>query len=480
MSYAELQVTTNFSFLRGASHPHELFERAAALGITALGITDRHSLAGIVRAYVAARDTEVRLVIGCRLDLADGPSLLVYPTDRAAYGRLCRLLSAGKKAGGKGACVLHWNDLVAWGEGLIVVLIPDRADDELAHDLKRLRQVFGNRAYLALTLRRAPGDTLRLHQLSQAAASARIPTIVTNDVLYHVPERRILQDVVTCIREGCTIDDAGYRRERFADRFLKAPDEMARLFARYPEALARTRELTERCRFSLKDLEYQYPKEVDHPDEPAQARLERLVREGAAWRYPAGVPGLVETLLAHELALIAKLRYAPYFITVRAIVQYAESQGILCQGRGSAANSAVCFVLGVTSIDPQEGNLLFERFISEERGEPPDIDIDFEHDRREEVIRWIYNTYGRDRAALTAVVTCYRTKGSIRDVGKVMGLSEDLIMALSTLARSHGEEGIQEEEAAAVNINLADRRIRMTLDLAEQLRHDPLGVAALG
>jgi error-prone DNA polymerase len=473
MSYAELQVTTNFSFLRGASHPQELFARAAELGITALGIADRHSLAGIVRAHVAARETGVRLVVGCRLDLDDGPSVAVYPTDRAAYGRLCRLLSCGKARAGKGACRLGWADLVAWGEGQIVVLLPDEADDELTRRLRLLRAGFAGRAYLALTLRRAPGDALRLYRLEQAAVSAGIPTIVTNDVLYHVPERRILQDVVTCIREGCTIDAAGYRRERCADRFLKAPAEMARLFKRHPEALARTQELAERCRFSLADLEYQYPSEVDHADEPAQARLERLVREGTAWHYPEGACDTILRQLDHELRLIARMRYAPYFLTVNAIVRFARSRGILCQGRGSAANSLVCYVLGITSIGPDRIDVLFERFISEERGEPPDIDVDFEHERREEVIQWIYKTYGLDHAALTAVVTRYRTKGSIRDVGKVMGLSEDLITAVSTLARTHGEEGIHEQDAAALNINLADRRIRLTLDLAAALRGFP-------
>ena len=473
MSYAELQVTTNFSFLRGASHPHELFARAAELGIAALGITDRHSLAGMVRAHVAARDAGVRLVVGCRLDLEEGPSVLVYPSDRAAYGRLCRLLSLGKARGGKGGCILYWADLVIWGEGQIIVLVPDQADAMLARDLRRLRADFPGRAYLALTLRRSQGDALRLHQLTQAALAAQIPTIVTNDVLYHLPERRVLQDVLACIRAGCRIDEAGYRRERYADRFLKAPQEMARLFARYPEALARTGELLERCRFSLHDLEYQYPQEADHGDEPAQVRLERLTWEGAAARFPQGIPAKVSAQLRHELALITQMRYAPYFLTVNAIVRFARTQGILCQGRGSAANSLVCFVLGITAIGPDRIDVLFERFISQERGEPPDIDVDFEHERREEVIQWIYETYGRQHAALTAVVTRYRTKGSIRDVGKVMGLSEDLIMALSTLARSHGEDGIHDDEAAGLGINLADRRIRLTLELAEQLRGFP-------
>ena len=286
--YAELQVTSHFSFLRGASSCEELFAQAAALGIEALAIVDRNSLAGIVRAHQAAKDTGVRLIVGCRLDLVDGFSLLVYPTDRPAYARLCRLLSLGKKRGGKAKCRLDWSDLVAYGEGLIAVLVPDVADDACALQLRRLREAFGDRGYLALTLRRRPNDQLRLHELANLAAQARVPTVVTNDVLFHVPERRILQDVVTCIRHGVSIDDAGFRRERHADRYLKPPEEMARLFRRYPEALARTLEIAERCRFSLDELAYQYPREAVTPGLTPQQALERLTWEGAATRYPGG------------------------------------------------------------------------------------------------------------------------------------------------------------------------------------------------
>jgi error-prone DNA polymerase len=263
--YVELQCTSHFSFLRGASSCDELFAQAAALGIEALAIVDRNSLAGIVRAHEAAQATGVRLVVGCRLDLADGPSVLVYPTDRPAYGRLCRLLSLGKKRAGKAQCHLDWSDLVAYGDGMIAVLVPDQADDTCALDLRRLRETFGDRAYMALTLRRRPNDALRLHELSHLAIRARVPTVVTNDVLFHVPGRRILQDVVTCIRHNVTIDDAGFRRERHADRYLKPPDEMVRLFSRHSEALARAIEIAERCRFSLDELAYQYPDEAAIP-----------------------------------------------------------------------------------------------------------------------------------------------------------------------------------------------------------------------
>ena len=410
--YVELQVTSHFSFLRGASSCEELFAQAALAGIEAVAIVDRNSLAGVVRAHEAAKTTGVRLVVGCRLDLADGTSVLVYPTDRPAYSRLCRLLSLGKKRGGKARCVLEWPDLVAYGEGLIVTLVPDLADDECAFRLRRLRDAFGDRVYLALTLRRRPNDQLRLHELSNMATQMRVPTVVTNDVLFHEPARRILQDVVTCIRHNVTIDTLGDRRERHADRYIKPPDEMHRLFNRYPEALARTLQIADRCRFSLDELAYQYPEERDDPALTPQQTLSKLTWEGAAERYPEGVPESVTAALQHELRLIEKLEYAPYFLTVNSIVRFARSKDILCQGRGSAANSAVCYVLGITSIDPGRNDLLFERFISEERREPPDIDVDFEHERREIVMQWVFETYGREHAALCSTVIRYRTKGA--------------------------------------------------------------------
>ena len=469
--YAELQVTSPFSFLRGASSAEALFATAAALGIKALAVTDRNSLAGIVRAWQAAKDTGVRLIVGCRLDLACGMALLAYPTDRAAYARLCRLLTLGKSRAGKGKCQLDWSDLADYAEGMIAVLVPDLADDACALRLRRLRDLFGERAYLALTLRRRPNDQLRLWELSQLAQRFGVPTVVTNDVLYHDPSRRILQDVVTAIRHNVTVDALGFRRERHADRYLKPPEEMARLFARWPEALARTVEIMDRCRFSLDELCYQYPEERDDPDLTPQETLAKLTWEGAAERYPQGVPEDVAAKLRHELALIERLEYAPYFLTVHSIVRYARSQGILCQGRGSAANSAVCYVLGITAIPPSE-RLLFERFISAERHEPPDIDVDFEHERREEVIQWVYKHYGRDRAALTATVICYRSKGALRDVGKAMGLPEDLIQTLSGQV-GRWSDGLTDQDLRDLNLNPQDRRLRLTLALAAQLRGMP-------
>ena len=471
--YAELQVTSHFSFLRGASSAEELFGQAAALGIEALAVVDRNSLAGIVRAHEAAKATGVRLVVGCRLDLADGTSVLAYPTDRLAYGRLCRLLSLGKGRAGKGRCHLEWNDLVAYGDGLIAVLVPDLADQDCGRRLRRLREAFGDRGYLALTLRRRPNDQLRLHDLATLAAAMRVPTVVTNDVLFHEPGRRILQDVVTCIRHNVTIDALGDRRERHADRYLKPPEEMHRLFGRYPEALARTLEIAERCHFALDELAYQYPEERDDPALTPQETLEQLTWAGAAERYPEGLPESVRATLRHELRLIAKLGYAPYFLTVNAIVRFARSRDILCQGRGSAANSAVCFVLGITSIDPGRNDLLFERFVSEERHEPPDIDVDFEHERREIVMQWVFETYGRDHAALCATVIRYRTKGALRDVGKALGLPEDLVRTLSGQVWGWSEEGVAERHLQELNLDLSDRRLRLTLDLARQLMGAP-------
>jgi error-prone DNA polymerase len=469
MRYAELQCASHFSFLRGASSCEELFGQAAACGIEALAITDRNSLAGIVRAHEAARATGVRLIVGCHLQLTDDTNLLVYPTYRAAYSRLCRLLSIGKRRGGKGRCRLDWEDVAGHAEGQIAILVPDRADGTARRALERTVEIFGPRAHLGLSLRRRPRDQMRLHDLSRLADDLGVYTVVTNDVLYHHPDRRILQDVVTCIREGCTLDTLGFRRERSADRHLKRVAEMHRLFAAYPDALARTLEIADHCRFSLDELSYQYPDEVSEPGLSPQQTLARLTWEGAATRYPDGLPDKVRRSLEHELRLIGELGYAPYFLTVHSIVRFARSQDILCQGRGSAANSAVCFVLGITAIDPERNDLLFERFVSQERKEPPDIDVDFEHERREEVIQWIFETYGRNHAALCATVIRYRSRGALRDVGKALGLSEDLIKTLSSQVWSYSSEGVEGRHVAELNLNLEDRRLRLALDLSRQL-----------
>ncbi|WLR95192.1 error-prone DNA polymerase [Shinella zoogloeoides] len=470
--YAELQVTSHFSFLRGASGCAELVAQAGALGIEALAVVDRNSLAGIVQAHRAVKELPegetMRLVVGCRLDLADGMSMLAYPTDRAAYARLCRLLTIGKKKAGKGKCHLDWADVVEWNEGLLAVLVPDEADETTAFHLRRLKETFRDRSYLALTLRRRPNDQLRLWQLSNLAAQYRVPTVVTNDVLYHEPTRRMLQDIVTCIRHNVVIDNAGFLRERHADRYLKPPEEMHRLFTRYPEALRRTLEIVERCRFSLDELQYQYPDEKEYADLTPQEALEKYTWEGAAVRYQDGVPEVVRKKLRYELRLIEKMKYAPYFLTVNSIVREAREMKILCQGRGSAANSAVCYVLGITAVDPQDNGLLFERFVSEQRGEPPDIDVDFEHERREEVIQWIYNTYGTDRSALCATVIRYRSRAAMRDVGRALGMPEDVLKALSSQVWGWSND-VPQSHAQSAGLNVDDRRIKLLLELARQL-----------
>ena len=471
-AYAELQTTTNYSFLRGASSPEELFVQAEAYGLAALGVADHNSVAGIVRCWHAAKTTGVRLVPGCRLALVDGMVVLAYPQDVAAWSNLCQLLTRAKRAG-KGCFDLSWDTLAQRGGGLLLLLVPQDGRAVPAQ-LARMRADTPGRSYLAASLRRRPGDAVRLRRLADLAQAHATPLVATGDVLFHVPARRVLQDVVTCIREGTQIDAAGFRRERHADRHLKPPSEMARLFARHPDALARSIEIVDRCRFDLGDLCYQYPDEVQDAALTPQQTLEHLTWAGAATRYPAarypgGLPDSVAAQLRHELALIGQLDYAPYFLTVHTIVCYARDQGILCQGRGSAANSAVCYVLGITAIDPTQSNMLFERFVSAERREPPDIDVDFEHERREEVIQWVYEHYGRHRAALCATVIRYRSRGAVREVGKVLGLTEDVTGALASQVWGWSEEGVEEHHAAALNLNLDDRRLRLTLDLAREL-----------
>jgi len=473
MGYAELQVTSNYSFLRGASYPHEMAAAAKLLGLNAIAITDRNSLAGIVKAHDAAHRAGIRLVVGCRLDLSDGNSVLCYPQNRAAYSRLTRLLTLGKGRTKKGQCHLTYEDVAAHGEGQIFVALGDTPNDELRAFLRTLRGDFRKQTYLALTRRFLPHETARLQSLSDLASSLALPTVATNDVLYHVPDRRILQDVLTCIRLGKTIDTLGYDREQSADRFLKPPEEMSRLFTRHPEAVARSCEIMERCTFLLTELAYQYPDEKLFPNLTAQEGLERLTWEGAAKRYPQGISEKVRAQVVNELRLIAEMKYAPYFLTVWRIVNYARSIDILCQGRGSAANSSVCFCLGITEINPETSDLLFARFISVDRGEPPDIDVDFEHERREEVIQWIYKTYGRERAALTATVVHYRTRRSIREVGKALGLTEDVTAVIAGTVWGWSEDGINDARARALGLDPTDWRLQLTLKLAREITGFP-------
>ncbi|AUW59003.1 error-prone DNA polymerase [Sphingobium sp. SCG-1] len=472
-SYVELQVTSHFSFLRGASSPEELFAAAALLGHQTLGLADRGSVAGVVRGWDGQKATQVRMIPGARVDLVDGRSLLLYPTDRAAWSRLTRLLTIGKARGGKGFCILEWSDVAAHAEGLVAILVPDMPDATTEDWLSELRALFGTRGYCALSLRRRPDDVARLHALDAMARLAGVRSVATGDVLYHAAERRPLQDVMSAIREKTTIDALGFRRERFMDRNLKSPEEMERRFRDFPDAIQASGDIAATCRFDLGEIQYQYPYEQVMEGRTAQQALAALTEDAAAAKFPDGVPDRYRQQIDHELRLIDQLGYAPYFLTVNAIVAESVRRGILCQGRGSAANSCVCYLLGITSIDPIQHELLFERFVSGERREPPDIDVDFEHERREEIIQWIYNTYGRDRSALTAVVTRYRTRGAVAEVGKALGLPRDLTKMLTGLVWGWSMDGIPQEQIESLNLNAEDHRLKLTLDLARQLIGTP-------
>ena len=474
-AYAELQVTTNFSFLRGASHAEELAATAAALGHTAIAVTDRNTLAGVVRAHQGARAAGIRLVVGVRLDLDDAPSLLCLPTDRAAYGRLARLLTVGKRRAEKGDCRLTRADVLAHGEGQIAIVLPpdesapEAQDDDFSAHLRVYTEAFAGRCYLAAQHLYRGDDARRLAALAALAAQAGAPLVATNDVHAHSPDRRPLQDVLSCIRQGCTITEAGFRLAANAERHLKSGAEMARLFRGYEDAVARSVAIAERCRFSLDELRYEYPADPIPDGLTPDEELARLAWEGAAAHYPNGVPDKVRAQIEHELALIAELAYATYFLTVHDIVRFARSRDILCQGRGSAANSAVCFYLAITAVDPVRLDLLFERFVSAERNEPPDIDVDFEHERREEVIQYIYEKYGRERAGLAATVISYRARSAMRDVGKALGLSEDTVGALARQVWGWSSQTPAEQAVREMGLDPTDHTLALALRLAHEL-----------
>ncbi|WP_174279632.1 error-prone DNA polymerase [Sphingomonas bacterium] len=489
MTYVELQAATHFCFLRGASSPEELFATACEMGMPALGITDRNSVAGLVRALYACDEIRkdkgiaIRPVVGCRLDLVSGASLLVWPEHLAGWTGLTNLLTRGNmradpRKGEKGRCFLHWEDVADAAPGLVASLVPgpDGTDED---GLRWMADLFGTgRGHLCLTHHRRPDDRARLYRLDEAARRFGLTPLATGDVLYHHPDRRRLQDVVTAIREKRTVDELGLRRERSADRCLQPPAEMARRFAAHPRALAATQAIVERCTFSLRELRYQYPEEIVITGKTPQAALESLARNAMEdlLRQPVAdrAPDQrYRDLLEYELRLVAQMEYAPYFLTVNSIVAYARSQDILCQGRGSAANSMICYVLGITSIDPIEHELLFERFISPDRREPPDIDIDFEHERREQVIQWIYQTYGHDHAALTAVVSRFRARGAVREVGKALGLPEDLTAALAGQVWGWSEEGVADRHVDALHLDRGDPRLALTLELSRELIGTP-------
>jgi error-prone DNA polymerase len=546
--YAELDVTTNFTFLRGGSHPEELVATAKALGHEAIAVTDANTLAGVVRAHLAAKEVGLKFIVGARLDLTDAPSLLAYPTDRAAYGRLCLLLTLGQRRAEKGQCTLHLDDVAAHADGLIFIALPpddfslwpphparreaashplplgERGWDSRARyseisqaihydgavsicgtaantnpsplageggagsqsevapgegvrsrdfesELERIKEALPASARLYLAARHSyrGDDHAHIEALAEIAARADIPLVATGAVLYHAPHRRPLQDVLTCIREKCTIHDAGFRLESNAERHLKPAKDMARLFKGHEEALHRTIEIAEACSFSLDELKYEYPDEPVPEGKTPQSHLEDLTWEGAAWRFPDGLPEKVRDTLQKELVLIAELNYAPYFLTVHDIVHYAHGLGILCQGRGSAANSVVCYCLAITNVDPTEIDLLFERFVSPERKEPPDIDVDFEHERREEVIQYIYARYGRDRAGLAATVISYRGRSAVREVGKALGLSEDTVAALATTIWGLSNSSLPEKYVREAGLDPSDPLLARCLELAHEL-----------
>ncbi len=473
--YTELQVTSNFSFLRGASHPEELVQQAAAYGYDAIAITDRNTLAGIVRAHVAAKKAGIRLIPACRLDLIDGPSLLAFPTDKDAYARLSNLLTDGNRRTEKGKCDLFKADVFRYGAGSKFIVVPPSSlnqafdfDDQFKNDLKEYRQHLGLDLFIAASRLYNGDDAKYLHRIAKLASDYRIPMVATNDIHYHHPTRRQLQDIVTCVREKCTIHTAGFKLHSNAERYLKPPEEMARLFRHYPEALRQSQLIADACKFSLGELKYNYPKEITSEGRSPQEELIYLTWKGANEIFNGNIPEKVASTIDYELKFIAEMNYAQYFLTVYDIVQYARSKKILCQGRGSAANSTVCYCLGITSVDPSKFDLLFERFISSARNEPPDIDVDFEHERREEVIQYIYDKYGRHRAAIVATVTQQHHKGAIRDVGKAMGLSVDTITRLSGLIWDFEEEGFDKDRILSQGLNPDDPTIRKVLQLTNE------------
>jgi error-prone DNA polymerase len=480
--YAEIGITTNFSFLRGGSHPQEYVHQASELRLPVIGIADHNTLAGVVRAYKELGNPDVtykpKLLIGARLVLMDGtPDILVYPSDRAAYGRLCQLLTRGKRGDDteKGECHLTLDDLLEFAQGqLLVLTLPHRFDTAKALSvLDRLKHSEADGVWLAASLLYRGDDKRRLVRLHGLAAKARVPLLATNEVLYHHPARRPLQDVLTCIREKTDIDAIGKKLEANAERYLKPAAEMARLFRDLPEAIAETTRFADRIAFSLDQLKYQYPDEPVPPGKTAQQHLEDLTWAGVRQYFSNRIDDELRATLRKELDLIAELKYAHYFLTVHDIVRYARSQKILCQGRGSAANSAVCYVLGITSVDPTKVDLLFERFISKERLEPPDIDVDFEHSRREEVMQYVYRRYGRHRAAVIATVIHYRPRSAIRDVGKALGLTEDVTALLADTVWGSWGDGLDEMQVRQAGLDPHNPMIHRAVALAGELIEFP-------
>jgi error-prone DNA polymerase len=480
MGYTELQVTTNFSFLRGASHPEELVEQAATYGYSSIAITDRNSFAGIVRGHVAAKKSGIRFIPACRLDLLDGPSLLAFPTDIKAYSQVSSLLTVGNLRAEKGECHLYKADVYKHAKGSKFIALPPITlneafdfDQSFKKSLAEYRDALGEHLYLAATRSYCGDDAKLLFRIYQLSAQSNVPVVATNDVHYHHPVRRELQDVVTCIREKCTIHTAGFRLHPNAERYLKPMNEMERLFRQYPDAILNTQEIADACAFSLDALKYQYPKELTSDGRTPQEELTFLAWQGARQIFGEQIPEKIQANIKYELAFMEQMNYAEYFLTVYDLVRFARDENILCQGRGSAANSTVCYCLGITSVDPSKFDLLFERFISSARNEPPDIDVDFEHERREEVIQYIYRKYGRAHAAIVATVTQQHHKGAIRDVGKAMGLSVDTINQLSSSMWEFTDEWLEGKTLSDQGLNPRDPNLLKVMQLTAQFMGFP-------
>jgi error-prone DNA polymerase len=473
MKYAELWCKTNFSFLEGASHAEELVTLAADLGCQALAITDRNSLAGIVRAHQAAKSTAVKLLIGAEISPTDGGPVILLAMNLGGYRNLSQLITRGRRNAAKGDCRLTVNDIAEYANDLLAVIPPISSHPSppapLAEAESSYGEIFRGRAYLAAAIHRGPCDEAELDRFAQQSRQRRLPMVATNQVYYHSRERRALHDVLTAVRHHTTVANLGPLRFPNGEHYLKSPRQMAQLFARYPDAVARTIEVAERCNFSLDELRYEYPAELCPAGKTPTEHLAELTWAGARERYPIGIPDQVRGLLERELALIAALRYEAFFLTVWDLVVFARSRGILCQGRGSAANSAVCFCLGITSVDPVRGDLLFERFISKERNEPPDIDVDFEHERREEVFQYIYAKYGRDRAGIAAEVITYQPRSAVRDIGKALGLSLDAVGRLAKAIDWHAEASTIAERIQEAGLAPNAPSVKHLVELSSEL-----------
>jgi error-prone DNA polymerase len=471
MRYVELHCKTNFSFLCGASHPDEMVERAVELGYAGLAITDQTSLAGVVRGWIPAKELGLPFLIGSEISPVDGPSLVLWATDRAAYGRLCRLISRARLRCEKGHSEVRWDDVAEFSTGLLAGVLPSDDLDDAAqlHQLSLAGDLFGDRGYLLCELTMGVDDGGRLQQLTRWADASGLAAVAAGDVHYHTAERMLLHDCVTAIRLGKTIDQVHASRFRNAQRHLRSLNRIAALYGQTPELVERTNEIASRCSFRLDQLRYEYPEELAPAGKTAIEHLKRLTWEGAKQRWPGGVPAKIIEGLRHELSLIEDLHYEAYFLTVWDMVRFARERNILCQGRGSAANSMVCYCLGITSVDPGRMDLLFERFISRERNEAPDIDVDFEHQRREEVLQYLYEKYGRQRAGMTATVTTYRAKSAVRETGKALGASADAIDRLAKISESFSRNPELEQRVRQAGIDPQGELGKRWLYLIENL-----------